>query len=189
MCARKYDGVVIHIQVCAGWYINSYYISMCLECLFYNSFIHLRVCTNLCMTDWLDSCDSTKNWKYFPTFPPRLILPSIWGPRRDFGWEIAPRSMNRSPLSGTIRPFDRRWMLLDSKNASQTIARDHLLKTMASPQLPASDLISRSLSPTSREGFAASILQTQSCRIGKRMYICVGFVMITTPGIQNIIKQ
>ena len=157
MYTRKYVRIVIHIHMCAGWYMSSDYISMCVECLFNNVFIYLHVCTNLCMTDGLDSCDSTKNWRYFPTFPPRLILPSIWRPRRDFGWEIAPRSMNRSPLSGTIRPFDRRWMLLHSKKASQTIAWGHLLKTMASPQLPASDLISRSLSPTSRKGFAASI--------------------------------
>ena len=145
------------MHVCAGWYMSNDYISMCMEYLFNKVFIYLHVCTNLCMTYWFDSCDSTKNWKYFPTFSSRLILPSIWGQRRDLGWEIASRSMNRSPLSGTIRPFDRRWMLLDSKNASQTIAWDHLLRTMASPQLPVSDLISRSLSPTSREGFAASI--------------------------------
>ena len=61
MCARKYDGVVIHIHVCAGLYIRSNYVSMCMEYLFDKAFIYLRVYTNLCTIDWLDSCDSTKN--------------------------------------------------------------------------------------------------------------------------------
>ena len=149
MCARNSDKVVIYIHVCAWWYINSDYISVCVECLLNKEFIYLRACMILCITDGLDSCDSTKDWKCSPTFLPRLILPSIWRSRRDLGWEIASRSMNRSPLSGTIRPFDRRWMLLHSKKASQTIAWGHLLRIMAFPQLPASDLISLSLSPTS----------------------------------------
>ena len=165
--------------MCAGWYMSSDYISMCVECLLNKVFIYLRAYTSLCMTDGLDSCDSTKDWKCSPTFPPRLILPSIWGRRRDLGWEIASRSMNRSPLSWTIRPFDRRWMLLHSKNVSPPLGRGPLLKTMASPQLPASDLISRSLSPTSREGFAASISQSRYCRIEKCAYICIGFVTVT----------
>ena len=157
MCARNSDRVVIHIHVCAGWCIRIDCISMCMEFLFNKVFIYLCVCTNLCITDWLDSCDSTKNWKCSPTFSLRLIPQPLEGRRRDLGWEIAPQRMNRSPLSGTIRPFDRRWMLLDSKNVLQMIVWGHLLRTMASPQLPASDLISRSLSPTSRKSFAASI--------------------------------
>lgn len=34
---------------------------MCMEYLFDKAFIYLLVCTNLCMIDWLDSCDSTKD--------------------------------------------------------------------------------------------------------------------------------